>query len=184
MPGVSEEQVRRAKEVDLLAYLQQNEPYELVQSKYTTKEYRTKTHSSLVISNGLWIHNRSGQAGKTALDFLIKMRGLGFVDAVKSIVGDGEITLGARASPSFSSLPVKSTESKSQQSKSQLQQMQSQPKKWNFYPPKPQHYSNKAVGYLQRRGISPEVINRAMREGTLYESRYYNPESKYHNIPV
>ena len=172
LPGVSEEQVRQAKEVDLLAYLQQNEPHELVQSKYTADEYRTKTHSSLVISNGLWIHNRSGQAGKTALDFLIKMRGLGFVDAVKAIVGDGEIALGARASPSFSSLPVEKAKP------------QPEPKKWNFYPPKPQHYSNKAVSYLQGRGISPEVINRAMQEGTLYESRYYNPESKYHNIPV
>ena len=168
MPWIDEEQVKQAKEVDLLTYLQQNEPHELVKSKYGTDEYRTKTHSSLVISKGLWVHNRTGQGGKSAVDFLIKMRGMGFVDAVEAV-------LGARASPSFSSLPVESVKP---------QPSQPQAKNWTFYPPKPQHYSNKAVAYLQKRGISPEVINRAMQEETLYESRYYNLESKYHNIPV
>jgi len=174
VPWIDEERVKQAKEVDLLTYLQQNEPHELVKSKYGTDEYRTKTHSSLVISKGLWVHNRTGQGGKSAVDFLIKMRGMGFLDAVKAVVGDGD-TVGARASPSFSSLPVESVKP---------QPSQPQAKKWTLYPPKPQHYSNKAVSYLQKRGISPEVINRAMQEGTLYESRYYNPESKYHNIPV
>ena len=174
MPWIDEEQVKQAKEVDLLTYLQQNEPHELIKSKYGTDEYRTKTHSSLVISKGLWVHNRTGQGGKSAVDFLIKMRGMGFLDAVKAVVGDGD-TVGARASPSFSSLPVELVKP---------QPSQPQAKNWTFYPPKPQHYSSKAVSYLQKRGISPEVINRAMQEGTLYESRYYNPESKYHNIPV
>jgi len=168
VPWIDEERVKQAKEVDLLTYLQQNEPQELVKPKYGTDEYRTKTHSSLVISKGLWVHNRTGQGGKSAVDFLIKMRGMRFVDAVEAV-------LGARASPSFSSLPVESVKP---------QPSQPQAKKWTFYPPKPQHYSNKAVSYLQKRGISPEVINRAMQAGTLYESRYYNPESKYHNIPV
>lgn len=58
MPGVSEEQVRLAREVDLLTYLQQNEPHELLPPK--NGEYRTKTHGSLVISNGQWFWNRGG----------------------------------------------------------------------------------------------------------------------------
>jgi len=184
VPWIDEERVKEAKEVDLLTYLQQNEPQELVKPKYGTDEYRTTTHSSLVISKGLWVHNRTGQGGKTAVDFLIKMRGMGFVEAVEAVlgargaIGYGSVDAhGGRSFDSSSSLPVEETKPQSQPS---LQP----PPKWTFYPPKPVSYSNKAVAYLQKRGISPEVINRAMQEGTLYESRYYNPESKYHNTPV
>ena len=194
MPWVDEERVKRAKEIDLLTYLQQNEPQELVKSKYGTDENRTKTHSSLVISKGLWVHNRTGQGGKSAVGFLIKMRGMGFVDAVEAVSGALGIAAHSAGTPirgdtavsSSLSLPVEQTKPQSQSSPQSQQQssLQPQPPKWTFYPPKPQHYSNKAVSYLQKRGISPEVINRAMQEGMLYESRYYNPESKYHNIPV
>jgi hypothetical protein len=58
------------------------------------------------------------------------------------------------------------------------------PKKYTFYPPKPMRYPSRAVSYLQRRGISPEIIRRAMQLGIVYESRYYNPESEYHNAAV
>ena len=49
---MSEEQVKLAREVDLLTYLQANEPHELLPPK--NGEYRTATHGSLVISNGQW----------------------------------------------------------------------------------------------------------------------------------
>jgi hypothetical protein len=72
---------------------------------------------------------------------------------------------------SSSSLPVKKEKAQT-------------PEKWKFYAPKPLRYSNRAVLYLQRRGISPEVINRAMQIGIFYESTYYNPASEYHNAAV
>lgn len=62
MPGVTEEQVRLAREVDLLSYLQANEPNEL---RRVGNEYRTVTHGSLVISNGKWIWNRGGVGGRS-----------------------------------------------------------------------------------------------------------------------
>jgi len=149
MPGVSADQVKLAREVDLLSYLQANEPHELRPS--TPGEYRTVTHGSLVISNGKWVWNRGGFGGRTALDYLIKVRGMDFVDAVETV-------LESRSDGISFSLPVKSQE---------------QPqKKVAFYPPKPQRYSNRAVSYLQQRGISPEVINRVLQAGIFYESRY------------
>lgn len=48
MPGVTREQIDRAKEWDLLSYLQTYEPGELTKKRPTDKEYRTKTHDSLV----------------------------------------------------------------------------------------------------------------------------------------
>jgi len=162
VPGVSADQVKLAREVDLLSYLQSNEPHELLPPK--NGEYRTVTHGSLVISNGKWKWNRGGFGGRTALDYLIKIRGMGFVEAVETVLGSG-------ASRSFFSLPEESRKPP-------------EPRKWDFYPPKPLRYPSRAVSYLQRRGISPEVINQALQAGILYESRYYNPESEYHNAAV
>lgn len=76
MPGVTREQIDRAKEWDLLSYLQTYEPGELTKKRPTDKEYRTKTHDSLVISNGRWNWTTRGFGGKTALDYLIKVRGI------------------------------------------------------------------------------------------------------------
>lgn len=102
MPGVSKEQIAKAKEIDLLSYLQTCEPHELVRSG--PHEYRTASHHSLVISNGLW-HWINGQVGgKTALDFLINVRGLNFVEAV-------EMLCGSQNTVSFSFQPVKKTDS-------------------------------------------------------------------------
>ena len=161
MPGVSKEQIELARDVDLLSYLQSNEPHELLPPK--NGEYRTATHGSLVISKGKWVWNRTGVGGVSALDYLVKVRGMHLVEAVETV-------LGVRGSPSFSALPVKAPPPPA--------------KARTFYPPKPVRYSNRAVSYLQRRGISPEVINHAMRLGILLESRYYNPESEYHNAAV
>ena len=148
MPGVSAEQVKLAREVDLLSYLQANEPGEL--RKSGPNEYRTATHGSLVISNGLWIWNRGQVAGKSAIDYLIKIRGMGFVDAVETV-------LGSRASPSFSFLPAEKAK---------------QPRP-DFKLPEAAPFPSNVVSYLQWRGISPEVIRRCLDAGILYESRKY-----------
>ena len=161
MPWLSEEQIAEARRVDLLTYLQEREPHELVQS--SPGEYRTVSHGSLVISNGAWYWNRGQFGGVSALDYLTKVQGVGLVNAVEMIDG-------IRAPAISSSLPV--------------ERQQPQPKKWTFYPPKPQRYARRAVSYLQQRGISPEVINRVMQAGIFYESRYYNPKSEYHNAAV
>ena len=161
MPGVTEDQVKLAREVDLLSYLQANKSRELLPPQ--NGGYRTATHGSLVISNGKWIWNRGGIGGRSALGYPIKMRGMGFVEAVETV-------LGSRAAPVSLTLPIKKEES--------------QPKKWIFYPPKSRRYSNSAVSYLQERGISPEVIKQCIQASILYDSCYYNLESVYHNAAV
>jgi len=161
MPWITDEQLALAREVDLLSYLQTKEPHELRPSR--PGEYRTVTHGSLVISNGRWFWNRGGFGARSALDYLVKVRGTELPDAVETV-------LGARVVSDSSPLPGEKPK---------------QPqKKWTFYPPKPTRYSNLAVSYLQKRGISPEVIRRAMQIGVFYESRYYNPKSEYHNAAV
>ena len=147
MPGVTKEQIAEAKRWDLLSYLQTYEPGEL--KRAGPHEYRTVSHDSLVISNGKWHWCSQNMGGRTALDYLIKVRGQDFVSAVQSLC-DG------RAAP-FLSQPVTAPPPKP------------------FELPEPNRYASKVMGYLQGRGIDSEVISRCMRDGSLYESfRYHN----------
>jgi len=171
MPWLEKEQINQAKEVDLLSYLQMNEPHELRKSKYADNEFRTATHSSLVISNGRWFWNKGGFGGRSALDFLIKVRGIDFLDAAQMILDSGcsfasygavgavasHADYSSARSPSPSALPVGSEEQMSLRAEMKL--------------PETALLPANAVSYLQRRGISPEVINRCLADGILCESR-------------
>ena len=85
IPSVTKEQIEKAKEWDLLSYLQTYEPQEL--KRCGPHEYCTQTHDSLKISNGKWCWNSRGIGGRTALDYLIKVRGMDFVGAVEALCG-------------------------------------------------------------------------------------------------
>ena len=80
MPYVSPEVIEEVKKLDLLTYLQHYEPDELVHK--AKGEYITKTHGSLTISNGLWNWFKGGVGGKNALDYLVKIKNMKFIDAV------------------------------------------------------------------------------------------------------
>lgn len=85
MPYVTPESILQAKKMDLLTYLQSYEPKELVQISNET--YCTKSHDSLKISNGKWCWFSRGIGGKSALDYLVKVKEMSFVKAVEKIVG-------------------------------------------------------------------------------------------------
>ena len=67
MGYVTREMIDRAKEMDLLTYLQTYEPQELVHFGGST--YCTREHDSLKISNGKWCWFSRGIGGRTALDY-------------------------------------------------------------------------------------------------------------------
>ena len=83
MGYVTREMIDRAKKMDLLTYLQTYEPQELVHFGGNT--YCTREHDSLKISNGKWCWFSRGIGGKTALDYLIKVKELPFTEAVERI---------------------------------------------------------------------------------------------------
>lgn len=90
MPYIAPEVITEAKRMDLLTYLREYEPGELV--KFSSNTYTTRTHDSLKISNGKWMWWSRGIGGKSALDYLIKVRGMDFVEAVQTIMGNGSIS--------------------------------------------------------------------------------------------
>jgi len=88
MPLLSDEQILRARDIDLLSYLQTHEPGNV--RKNHSGEYYMVEHDSLKMSNGKWFRHSTQQGGHSALDFLIKVRGVPFVDAVQSLT-DGYV---------------------------------------------------------------------------------------------
>jgi len=164
MGWIDEETVESARKADLLTYLQEREPYELV--RIGLNEHRTATHGRLVILNDKRYWNRGGFGGTSALDYPIKVQGMAFVEAVKDIMGSGGLS-------ADSALPE--------------EKQQVPAKKWTSYPPRPRGYGSRgpgAVSYLQARGVSPQVIKQTLQAGIFYERRYYNPKSEYHHAAV
>ncbi len=143
MPYIEPEVILQAKQMDLLTYLQNYEPQELVH--VSGNIYSTRTHDSLRISNEKWCWFSQGIGGKSALDYLIKVNGLSFLEAVEQITGRAAIV-----PPVFAS---------SQKEKSKVLLL-----------PQANRYVTQSVSYLQSRGISDELIDYCIYTGRIFES--------------
>lgn len=84
MPYIPPEVVEQARQIDLLTYLQSCEPQELV--RISGNNYTTRTHDSLKISNGKWMWWSQRIGGCNALDYLVKVKGCSFVEAVETLI--------------------------------------------------------------------------------------------------
>ncbi len=142
MPFIDPAEVERVRQIDLLSYLQEREPDELVRTGVNT--YRTKTHDSLKISNGKWYWWSQNIGGVSALDYLIKVRGISFLDAARHL-GGSEI-----------SPPVNIIKKDT-------------PKKEMALPPRAPS-DDAAIAYLTSRGIEPHIIDHCIKQGLLYAS--------------
>lgn len=81
---VTTDQIKLARTVDLISYMQRYEPEELIRTG--PHDYKTATHSSLCISdNGLWHWYSRGIGGRGALNYLIQVKGMDFVSAVRHL---------------------------------------------------------------------------------------------------
>lgn len=149
MNYVTKEQIERAKQWDLLTYLQCFEPYELV--RCSRNAYSTRTHDSLKISNGKWFWWSRGIGGRSALDYLIKVHGLSFPDAVLQIDG---------STPAPAPLAVSIFQRGTLSARLELPEAYETP--------------NRVMAYLGKRGISRDVIQFCLDSGRLYESRMYH----------
>lgn len=144
MSFIPPETVQKAKELDLLTYLQNYDSGNLV--KFSTDTYCTKEHDSLKISNGKWNWFSRGIGGRSALDYLIKVEGMEFTEAVRLItncMGDRTII---RASKNTT------------------------PKEKVLILPKANQNNNNAINYLKSRGIDKDIINYCIETGRIYES--------------
>jgi len=148
MPYVTPEQIERAKRMDLLTYLQYYEPQELV--RFSGNVYTTRTHDSLKISNGKWCWWSRNIGGRSALDYLIKVRGMPLPEAVLQI--DGQAAVMPPVSPKVQE-PVESKK---------------------LLLPEKNENNDHVITYLMGRSIHQEIIDYCIRTKQLYESRDYH----------
>lgn len=139
--------IEQARQMDLLSYLRAYEPSNLV--RVAGNVYCTREHDSLKISNGKWYWWSRGIGGVSALDYLIKVKDYGFVEAVKALTG-----------VSTEWIPPPQTPKKDEP-------------KVLLLPPKNKD-CNRVMQYLFGRGIDYQLIQDCVADGTIYESADYH----------
>ena len=151
MGYVKPEAIEKAREMDVLTYLKHYEPGNLVH--ISGNNYCTTEHDSLKISNGKWYWFSRGFGGVSALDYLTKVKGYPFLEAVELLVGRDAIVE-----------PTAKKYDKKEPIERKL-----------IYPDlveKP-YYAKK---YLQDRGINSEIIQYCIDHSMIFET------ANYHNV--
>lgn len=143
MAYYSPETIQKVKQIDLLTYLKNYEPEELVH--FSRGTFMTKTHDSLKISNGMWYWFSRGIGGKSALEYLIKVRDYSFLEAVERIIGK------------VATIPPQQHKSYSAKKENKL------------YLPKKALNNDKAKAYLMSRGIDENIIQECIDNDLIYQ---------------
>lgn len=142
---MSREQVEVARQVDALTWLQAHEPGNLTEK---SGEHRLRDHDSLTLSNGQWYWHSRSVGGRSALDFLVTVRGMDFVAAVELLSDGRGASLPFRPQPPPSPRTVRPA----------------------FRLPERAANERRVSAYLLSRGIGKELIHRCIQAGILYES--------------
>ena len=152
MPYYTEEQIKAVRSIDLLTYLQTYEPTELIHVRGNT--YCTREHDSLKISSdGRWYWWSRGFGGYSALDYLIKVKGMQFMDAMKILSGERQLP------PKYNAALGENRHCEG---------------KRKLLLPERSETNLEVIRYLSGRGIDREIIKDCIDEGLLYESLPYH----------
>ena len=151
MPYYTEEQIKQARSIDLMTYLQTYEPTELVHVRGNT--WCLREHDSLKLSNGKWFWWSRGFGGTSALDYLIKVKGLPFIEAM-------DILTDKSRDFQLETLRIFNWNNSNTERKLLL------PEKCGT--------NLEVIRYLTGRGIDREIIRDCINEGLLYESLPYH----------
>lgn len=148
MPYIEPEVIEQARQIDLLTYLQAFEPHELV--RISGNNYTARTHDSLKISNGKWMWWSRRIGGYNALDYLVKVKGCSFVEAVETLMGKAAVM------PSLTVRP----------------KQEEKPKVLLL--PEKSASNDRITEYLFGRGIDYSIIGECIDRGLIFESLPYH----------
>ncbi len=141
----SPEQLDRAKNADIIDFLRAYMDFEF---KKRGRYYQCKQHSSLVIYSDRkgFVWNSQNISGGDTIDFLRKVEGKSFPDAIETIIGEN-------AAVTYTPAP---------KYKAEVGQL--------VLPEKAEGKYNRVFAYLsQTRGISPDIISDFMNSKLLYQ---------------
>ena len=151
MKYYSKEEISKVKQLDLLSYLVNYETEELV--KVNRDTYTTKTHDSLKISNGMWYWFSRGIGGKSALEYLIKVKEYSFIGAMDTI------------QRCMKEQPLKYSE---------LEKTNKKIKDLKLILPEKNSNNKKVLSYLTSRGIDEFIIKECIDNELIYETKEKN----------
>jgi hypothetical protein len=150
VPYIEPEIIEQARKIDLLTYLRTFEPSELI--RISPNCYTTRTHDSLKISNGKWMWWSHRIGGYNALDYLVKVKGISFTQAVETLLGKAAVMPTLTVTKSRTDVP-----------------------KVLLLPDKSAS-TDKIEAYLFGRGIDLCLIESCISKGLIFESL------PYHNV--
>lgn len=163
MAHLEEDIIERAKNTDMIALLESEEGFSF-KSTYGEREFKCIEHNSLVINGNRrrWYWNSRQVGGNNAIDYLVKIRGMNFRDAVLHLVGDREQT-------AYTPIRKAVTENVSVSKPVRFVM----PEQAHF-PDGRRNYSN-IIAYLNKgRGIDMNIINTLIASGQIYQGVQYN----------
>ena len=163
MAHLEEDIIERAKNTDMIALLESEEGFSF-KSTYGEREFKCIEHNSLVVNGNRrrWHWNSRQVGGNNAIDYLVKIRGMNFRDAVLHLVGDREQT-------AYTPIRKAVTENVSVSKPVRFVL----PEQAHF-PDGRRNYSN-IIAYLNKgRGIDMNIINTLIASGQIYQGVQYN----------
>lgn len=163
MAHLEEDIIERAKNTDMIALLESEEGFSF-KSTYGEREFKCIEHNSLVVNGNRrrWYWNSRQVGGNNAIDYLVKIRGMNFRDAVLHLVGDREQT-------AYTPIRTAVTENVSVSKPVRFVL----PEQAHF-PDGRRNFSN-IIAYLNKgRGIDMNIINALIASGQIYQGVQYN----------
>ena len=170
----TKEAVQTTRKTDLLTFLQQSNPNEL--QHVSGNVYCTREHDSLKISNGKWYWFSRGIGGRSALDYLIKVKGIPFTEAVGMILGRAAEMPPVSHIRANSQDQAETLDNAGDLDKAEVNdQLKKGQKKELLLPKAVEGRPDRVIAYLVDRGIDRPLIEACINHKLLYESE------KYHN---
>jgi hypothetical protein len=163
MAHLEEDIIERAKNTDMIALLESEEGFSF-KSTYGEREFKCIEHNSLVVNGNRrrWYWNSRQVGGNNAIDYLVKIRGMNFRDAVLHLVGDREQT---------AYMPIRKAVTENVSVSKPVRFVL--PEQAHF-PDGRRNYSN-IIAYLNKgRGIDMNIINTLIASGQIYQGVQYN----------
>jgi len=142
------EQIKEANKIDVLTYLINYEPDELV--KVSNNNYHTRTHDSLKVSNGMWYWFSKGIGGRSALSYLMNVKDLSFKSAMKILT----------------KIPLSELDIQENNFKKDINAKLILPEKYKD--------NNRVINYLISRGIDRDIIMECIDKDMIYEEKDYH----------
>ena len=139
--------INEVKKIDALTYLMNFEPDNVV--KISRNTYCTKEHDSLKLSNGMWYWFSKSKGGKSAIDYLMIVKGLSFTESIKILLEKKKAEI-KNYSCDYKNISAE------------------------FVKPEENDNNNKVIKYLLSRGIDINIIRECIDKNLIYEDKYHN----------